>query len=180
MSKKMIEEKLEDTTIEEQQEEIVDGLPDEAEEEILVLKNTIENLQNKMALLQADTINYRKRKDEEVSNMLKFANQDLIMEILPIVDNFDRAFKLEVKDDSIVKFLEGFKLLYSSLIDVLKKFGVEELDVLDKPFDPNICEALMTNSDSTKEDDIVVDVLLKGYSLKGRLIRPAKVIVNKK
>lgn len=148
-------------------------------EEVLILKNTIENLEEKARMYQAELINYRKRKDEEVSNMLKFANQDIIMELLPLVDNFERAIKLSEKDDNNAKFVEGFKMLYNNLVNTLHKFGVEEIKSNGEKFDPNIHEALLIENDNTKEDDIILETLITGYIYKGRVIRPSSVKVNK-
>ena len=148
-------------------------------EEVLILKNTIENLEEKVRYHQAELINYRKRKDEEVANMLKFANQDLIMEILPLVDNFERAIKLSEKDDSNAKFVEGFNMLYNNLVSTLHKFGVEEIKSTGEKFDPVYHEALLIENDNTKEDDIIIETLITGYIYKGRVIRPSSVKVNK-
>ena len=138
-------------------------------------------MENKLKYNQAELINYRKRKDEETANMLKYANQDLILELIPIADNFERAIKLDDYNlnDELSKFLAGFKILYSHLIETLKKFGVEEIETVDKPFDPKLHEALMVGNDKEKPDDVVIECLLKGYTLKGKVIRPAKVMVNK-
>lgn len=152
---------------------------DQESEEVLILKNTIENLEEKVRYHQAELINYRKRKDEEVSNMLKFANQDLIMEILPLVDNFERAIKLSEKDEGNAKFVEGFKMLYTNLVNTLHKFGVEEIKATGEKFDPVYHEALLIENDNTKEDDIVIETLITGYIYKGRVIRPSSVKVNK-
>ena len=151
------------------------------EDELKKLNDIKIDLENKLKYQQAELINYRKRKDEETSNLLKFANQDLILELIGIVDNFERAIKLDDNnlDDSLSKFLAGFKIIYSHLTDTLKKFGVEEIETVGLEFDPNVHEALMTAQDSTKPNDIVVECLLKGYRLKGKVIRAAKVVVNK-
>ena len=138
-------------------------------------------LSEKVLLAQAELINYRKRKDEEVANLLKFANKDLILELIPIADNFERAIKLDDTnlDDELSKFLAGFKMIYSHLTETLKKYGVEEIETVGKIFDPNVHEALMTKQDSTKQNEEVLECLLKGYTLKGKVIRAAKVVVNK-
>ena len=149
-------------------------------EEVLILKNKIQNLEEKLKASHAELINYRKRKDEEVTNKLKFANQDLIMDILPVLDNFERAIKLQKSDDTnLSKFLDGFKMLYNTLNETLKRYGVEEIDCLGKEFDPNLQEAMLVGEDKTQENNIVLEVLIKGYILKGRVIRPASVKVNK-
>ncbi len=149
-------------------------------EEVLILKNTIENLENKVKESKAELINYRKRKDEEVINRLKFANQDLILEIIPVLDNFERAIKLSnSKDESLSKFLDGFKLTYNSLLDTLKRYGVEEIPAEGQVFDPNMHQAMLVEQNNEKENNIVLEVLIKGYTLNGRVIRPASVKVNK-
>ena len=151
--------------------------------EIENLKNQLSEILNeKQALLEklqyskAELINYRKRKEEETDNKLKYANQDLILEILPVLDN-----KLDdnVLTDELSKFLAGFKMMYASLCEVLKKFGVEEIECEGKEFDVNTMQALMTDNDPNFEDDVVLEVLLKGYKLKDRVIRAASVKVNK-
>ena len=151
------------------------------ENELNKLKQNNIDLENKLKYQQAELINYRKRKDEEVSNTLKFANKDLILELIPTVDNFERAIKLDDTnlEDELSKFLSGFKIIYSHLTETLKKFGVEEIPTVGCEFDPTIHEALMTAHDETKPNEQVVECLLKGYTLKGKVIRAAKVIVNK-
>ena len=151
------------------------------EDELKKLNDTIIELNNRLKYSQAEMINYRKRKDEETANMLKYANQDLILELIGIADNFERAIKLDDNnlDDSLSKFLAGFKMIYSHLMETLKKFGVEEIETVGKVFDPSCHEALMVVNNIEKPDDTVVECLLKGYTLKGKVIRAAKVIVNK-
>ena len=174
------EVKVEETPVEEvkTEEELIEESGES--EEILILKNTIETLENKVKQSQAELINYRKRKDEEVINRLKFANQDLILEIIPVLDNFERAIKLaNSKDEALSKFLDGFKLTYNSLLDTLKKYGVEEIPALGVEFDPNMHQAMLVEENKEKENNIVLEVLIKGYTLNGRVIRPASVKVNK-
>ncbi|MBR4262571.1 MAG: nucleotide exchange factor GrpE [Bacilli bacterium] len=174
------EVKVEETPTEEvkTEEELIEESGES--EEILILKNTIETLENKVKQSQAELINYRKRKDEEVINRLKFANQDLILEIIPVLDNFERAIKLaNSKDEALSKFLDGFKLTYNSLLDTLKRYGVEEIPAEGVIFDPNMHQAMLVEQNKEKENNIVLEVLIKGYTLNGRVIRPASVKVNK-
>ena len=150
------------------------------EKEIVELKNKNDELVNKLLYSQAEFANYKKRKELEVSNMLKYSNMDIVKEILPIVDNFERAIKLDDSnlDDSLSKFLEGFKMIYSHLVELLKKFEVSEIDCLNKEFDPNIAQALMTVKAEGVEAGVVVEVLQKGYMLKDKMVRPALVKVS--
>lgn len=151
-------------------------------EEFEKLKAENEELIRKIQYAQAELVNYRKRKDEEVLNFKKYCNKDLITELIPIIDNFERAIKLDDNDltDELSKFLEGFKMMYASLMEILKKFGVEEISRQGEIFDSTQEEALMTDSLEEYEDDVVTEVLLKGYKLNGKVIRPASVKINKK
>ena len=138
------------------------------------------SLIEKIKLKEADLINYRKRKDEEVANMLKYANEDLIKELIGVVDNFERAISLDDDNltDELSKFLSGFKIMYSTLVSILNKFGVEEINRVGQIFDPRLDEALMSDRVEDKDNEVVLDVLLKGYKLKDKVIRPASVKVN--
>lgn len=154
----------------------------EKEAEIEKLKKELEESVKKVQYAQAELVNYRKRKDDEVASYKKYCNQDLITELIPIVDNFERAISLDDNNltDELSKFLHGFKMMYASLTEVLKKFGVEEISRAGEVFDSNLEEALMTDNIDSVDDDIVTEVLLKGYKLKDRVIRPASVKINKK
>lgn len=151
-------------------------------EQIQQLQVDNQSLIDKVKLTQAELVNYRKRKDEETANMLKFANQDLLTELINVVDNFERAIKLDDNDltDELSKFLDGFKMIYANLMEILKKFGVEEINRGGEVFDPSQEQALMTDCVDEMDDDVVIEVLLKGYKLNGRVIRPASVKVNSK
>ena len=127
-----------------------------------------------------ELINYRKRKDDEVSSMLKYANEDLIKELIGVVDNFERAISLDDNDltDDLSKFLSGFKIMYGTLTTILRNFGVEEISRVGEEFDPNLEEALLTDKVEGHKNEEVLEVLLKGYKLKDKVIRPASVKVN--
>ena len=148
-------------------------------EDMLILKNNIATLEEKLRYQQAELINYRKRKDDEVSNLLKYANQDLIMELLPLVDNFERAIKASESDEGNAKIKEGINMLYTNLVNTLHKFGVEEINSDSVPFDPVYHEALLIANEQDKEDGLILETLVRGYTYKGRVIRPSSVKVNK-
>ena len=161
---------------------------DKHHEEIKKLKEELDekdkqinDLNEKIRYHQAELINYRKRKEEEVTNRLKYANEDLIKELILILDNFERAIRLDDNNltDELSKFLKGFKMMYANFDDVLKKYGLEEIEAEHKEYDPNTMEALMTDSDKNFKDGEVLEVLLKGYRLKDKVIRPCSVRVNK-
>ena len=152
-----------------------------------VLQEDLENarkevsvFQEKALRAQAEMMNFKRRKEEETSYMLKYANEDLIKEILPIIDNFERGIRLDDNDlsDEVSKFLSGFKMIYSNLIGVLNKNEVKEIIAYGVEFDPTIHQAVLMEHDDTKPSGVVLEVLQKGYMYKDKCIRPAMVKVN--
>ena len=146
--------------------------------ELEELKNKLTSLEEEALRAKADLINYRKRKDEEVSNMLKYANADLIMELLPVLDNFERALDNKSEDKQLENYLEGFKLIYENIKDILKNNGVTEIDALGKKFDPLYHHSISMRKEEGKESEEVLEVYQKGYMYKDKVLRPAMVIIN--
>ena len=155
--------------------------------EINGLNKTISELEQKLKDAEqdilkekAETINYRKRKDDEVGKMLKYCNEDLVEEILPTLDNFERAIALDDTNltDELSKFLSGFKMIYCHLVNALEKYGVKAIDGFNKPFDPTYHNAVMTEKVEGVKPGMVVEVLQKGYLLKDKVIRTAMVKVS--
>lgn len=168
--------------IQELNAKIVDitGKLEEKEEIISNLNKAIDEAKNNTLRAQAELVNYRKRKDAEVIDLLKYANADFAKELIVVVDNFERAIKMSLESNSeeLKKYMEGYNLTYTNLISILNKFGIREINRLGEKFDPNLEQALLTDHDESKDDDVVTEVLLKGYMLKDRVIRPASVKVN--
>ena len=150
------------------------------ENEITKLQEKVKELENKALLSQAEMINYRRRKDEEVSRMLKYANEDMVMDLLQTVDNFERAIKMDDSnlEDEVSKFLEGFKMIYCHLVSTLEKYDVKAIDGSNKEFNPTYHQAVMTEHADEIEPGMVLEVLQKGYLLKDKVIRPAMVKVS--
>lgn len=140
----------------------------------------IKELEEGMLRIKADNINYRKRLEEEQARLLKYANEGLVKELLPIIDNFERAIKMDDEnlEDDLSKLLSGFKMVYCNLVEVLNKYNVEEIEVLNKPFDASNAQAVIQEPREGIEPGIVIEVLQKGYQLKGKVIRPAMVKVS--
>lgn len=148
--------------------------------EIVTLNNKIKELEEKVLYKDAELLNYKKRKDMEVSSMLKYANSDIILEMLSIVDDLERAIKLDdnILDDEVSKFLSGIKIIYSRLISILEKYEVKEIDALNKEFDPTYHQAVLTEKVEGVKPNIVVEVLQKGYMYKDKVIRHTMVKVS--
>ena len=140
----------------------------------------IKNYEEINLRLQAEFMNYKRRREEEISRMLKYSEEEIIKDFLPILDNFERAIKMDDDnlDDEVSKFLEGFKMVYTQIKNMLDKFEVKEIESLGKEFDPTYHQAVMKESVPDKESGIVLEVFQKGYMYKDRVIRPAMVKVN--
>ena len=141
-------------------------------------KKTIMDLQTKLMYAQADSINYRKRKDEEMANMLKYANQDLLLDMVNMIENLDRAASVKAESEESKKIQDGIKMVSNQFKDILKKYGVVEIEALGYPFDEDYMEAMMVGNDPTKPNEMVLEVLMKGYKYKDRILKHAVVKVN--
>lgn len=150
------------------------------EEENHKLKDELKESSEKVLRLAAEMQNYKKRNETEKSNMLKYANEDLAKSLLPILDNFERAIKLDDNDlsDEVSKFLSGFKMIYGSFVNVLNNIEVKEIECDGLEFDPVYHQAVLTEKDETKPSGVILEVLQKGYMYKDKVIRPAMVKVN--
>lgn len=150
--------------------------------EITRLTDENKKLIEKVQLTQAELINYRKRKDDEVSDMLKYANTDIVTDLLNVLDNLERALNHAAKSDNpeVKKYNEGINMIYANLKSILSKFEVVEINRVGEIFDPTMEQALLTDSVADKDNEVVLDVLQKGYKLKDRVIRPATVKINQK
>jgi len=150
------------------------------EAENLELKNKVSELEDKLIRTQAEMINYRKRKDEETARLLEYSNEDIAKDLLPIIDNFERAISMDDDnlEDEVSKFLEGFKLIHNGLKNVLNKYEIIEINPINEEFNPDYHNAVMVDDNKDVADNIVTEVFQKGYMLKSRIIRPAMVKVN--
>lgn len=153
---------------------------DKKKDEMEDLKNQINVLKESFLRNQAELQNYKRRKEEEKEIILKYKNEELIKELLPVVDNFERAILMDDNDlsDEVSKFLAGFKLIYTNTINILNKFDVKEINAEGVEFDPEYHHAVLTDHDENKPEGVVLEVLQKGYMYKDRVIRAAMVKVN--
>jgi molecular chaperone GrpE len=148
--------------------------------EVLAQKNEeIKQLQDRILRMAAEMDNTRKRLERERSEGINFANECLIREILPVIDNLDRAVQHGEKETNCQSLLEGVRMTLKSMEDVLGKFGCVSFESQGKQFDPKYHEAVMQQESTEHPDKTVIQELQKGYSLRDRLIRPAMVVVSK-
>ena len=153
------------------------GEPDPADR-IAELEGQVAKLKNAYAMAYADTENTRKRLTKEYESNMKYHIQSFALEILPVLDNCERALALKAEDSNDENYRKGFEMVFRQLSQALKKEGVEEIDALDQEFDPNWMQAMMTEQVEGVEPGKVTAVLQKGYKLKDRLLRAAMVKVS--
>lgn len=196
--KKKDEQKLEEMQqeideAEAAQEDAAEGSEEEApeeaaseaaamQEEIEALKGQVEKLtgdlqekKDRLLRLQADFDNFRRRSAKEREEISAVVTQNFCKDMLPLLDNFERAMAAETKD--VEAFQKGVKMIFTQFQEVLKKNGLEQIEAVGQKFDPNFHQAVMRVEDPEKEDDTVAQELQKGYMVKGRVIRPSMVQV---
>jgi molecular chaperone GrpE len=147
------------------------GEPSETEQ----LQAQIADLQDRLLRRQAEFENYRRRQDRDRSDFLQYAGMEVVREILPVLDDFERAQKAETTDTS---YRQGVELIYQRLVDTLKRIGLEPVEsTVGQPFDPNLHQAVVRVETEESPDNSIVDELQRGYNFKGKLLRPAMVRV---
>lgn len=143
----------------------------------------LDNIKNELALekeksmrIQAEMMNFRKRKEDEVANIRKYANEDILLQLVSVIDNFERA--LSMKNEENKEFLKGFQMIYTNIQNIITSSGVTEIDALNKEFDPNYHQAVLTEKRDNVESGMVIEVLQKGYMYKDKVLRPTMVKVS--
>lgn len=163
---------IEDEIAEEVDEEVVDAEIVDDEKDSSANNEYIEKYQR----LMADFANYKQREEKAKADFKKFASSSLVEKILPVLDNFDRALKDKDPEDPFVK---GVIMTRDELLKTLKNEGLEEIASDGEKFDHNLHHAVMTEANDTVEEDYIIETFQKGYTLNGRVLRPAMVKVSK-
>lgn len=152
----------------------------DAESRLAETEAVLAEKQNEILRLHAEIQNTRRRSEQDVEKAHKYGQEKLISELLPVIDNLERALQAATGDDEqVVALREGVELTLKSFIDCLKKSNVEALDPTGEPFDPQYHQAMSMVESDTAEPNSVVAVMQKGYALNGRVLRPAMVMVSK-
>ncbi len=148
---------------------------EEAAQQIEKLAADLKAKEERVLRLQADFENFRRRTGKEKEELSAVVTQGILKDMLPLLDNFERAMAAEKKDAEA--FQKGVEMIYTQLQEVLKKNGLERIETQGKKFDPNYHQAVMRVQDEEHEDDDIAQELQKGYMVKGRVIRPSMVQV---
>lgn len=177
-----VAQKIEEDTKEENgvsEEEIEEQTIEQLlEAKILKLEEEVKSSEDKYLRLYAEFENFKKRKNQEIEQNNKYKSQKVISEILPSLDNLERALASTEETEANEGLLKGVKMVYEGLQVALSSEGVEVIEPTGEQFDPNFHQAVMQDSDTEKESGVVLDTFQKGYKLKDRIIRPAMVKVN--
>lgn len=167
-----------DTTTDDEQAEVVEEMDaHHIQADLDKARAEAEEYLDSLQRLKAEFENFRKRMVREQSEILKLASQGVIGEILPVMDNFERALDHEIHGDQLDEYKKGLQLVYGQLFDVMAREGLSTLEPVGQPFDPTRHEAVMQEDSDEYSEGTVVRVIEKGYVLKDRIIRPAKVTV---
>lgn len=142
------------------------------------LEAALDEKENKLLRLQADFDNYRRRVKLDQEAAEKYRAQNLVSDILPSLDNFERALKVEANDEQTKSLLQGMDMVYRGLVEAIKKEGVDIIESVGQQFDPHLHQAVMQVDEPTVEPNVIVEEFQKGYKLKDRVIRPSMVKVN--
>lgn len=140
------------------------------------LTTSLKETNDRVLRLSAEIQNIGKRHSDEIRDMAKYEGFDLIKKLLPIVDNFERSIDMDKTTDE--KYLAGYKMIYTNMLEVLTSVGVKEIICEDQPFDPSTMDAILTEHVDGVDKGYVLIVLQKGYTYKDKLLRPAMVKVS--
>lgn len=149
-------------------------------EECVVSKEEFDALNNKMQRLQADFLNYKARTEKERFSTYSNAVIDVLTDLIPIVDNFERAIDaVKSENEEIINFKNGVKMIYDQFLNILQKKGLKEIEALNSKFDPNMHSGIAFEVIKDKEEDTVIEVFQKGYLVNEKVIRPSMVKISK-
>jgi len=160
------------------QEEVELSIEEQYEAKLAELQAKLDDEENRHLRLRADFDNLRRRQQLDREAAEKYRAQSLLSDLLPVLDNFERALQVETTSEETASIIKGIEMVYRSLLEATEKEGLQVIKAEGEQFDPNIHQAVMQEQDSEKETGVVVRELQKGYILKDRVLRPTMVSVN--
>ncbi|MGJ7921428.1 nucleotide exchange factor GrpE [Neobacillus sp. LXY-4] len=150
----------------------------EVKSKLAEVEGQLEIAENRYLRLQADFDNFRRRTRLDAEASEKYRAQNLITDLLPALDNFERALAMTAENEQTKSLQQGMEMVYKSLLEAIKKEGVQPIESVGQEFDPHLHQAVMQVEDANFGPNVVVDEFQKGYMLKDRVIRPSMVKVN--
>ena len=181
-------EAVQNEAVEEQNENVenqeveksVEETSDNCDDKVKKLEAELEEWKNSYTRKLAEFQNFTKRKENEVAEMRKYASEGIIVKLLDNIDNLERAVDASKESQNFDSLIEGVNMILNNLKNLLTEEGVEEIEAAGKEYDPYEHKAMITENKEELDDNVVVQVFQKGYKMKGKVIRPAMVTVNKK
>lgn len=172
----MEEQENEMQDAQEQQAQLIEAL-----QKLTQAETVMAHQKDEVLRVQAEMQNLRRRTEQDVEKAHKYGQERLISELLAVMDNLERALQvnLDRENESVKALLLGVELTLKSFVDCFRKFDIEQIDPLGEPFDPQLHQAMSVQENPHAEPDTVMAVMQKGYTLHGRVIRPAMVVVSK-
>ena len=189
LEKKNLEgEAVQNETVEEQNENVesqeaeksAEETSDNCDDKVKKLEAELEEWKNSYTRKLAEFQNFTKRKENEVAEMRKYASEGIIVKLLDNIDNLERAVDASKESQNFDSLIEGVNMILNNLKNLLTEEGVEEIEAAGKEYDPYEHKAMITENKEELDDNVVVQVFQKGYKMKGKVVRPAMVTVNKK
>ena len=153
---------------------------DNCDDKVKKLEAELEEWKNSYTRKLAEFQNFTKRKENEVAEMRKYASEGIIVKLLDNIDNLERAVNASKESQNFDSLIEGVNMILNNLKNLLAEEGVEEIEAAGKEYDPYEHKAMITENKEELDDNVVVQVFQKGYKMKGKVVRPAMVTVNKK
>ena len=178
-------EAVQNETVEEQNENVESqeaekSAEETSEDKIQKLEAELQEWKNSYTRKLAEFQNFTKRKENEVAEMRKYASEGIIVKLLDNIDNLERAVDASKESQNFDSLIEGVNMILNNLKNLLTEEGVEEIEAAGKEYDPYEHKAMITENKEELDDNVVVQVFKKGYKMKGKVVRPAMVTVNKK
>ena len=178
-------EAVQNETVEEQNENVESqeaekSAEETSEDKIQKLEAELQEWKNSYTRKLAEFQNFTKRKENEVAEMRKYASEGIIVKLLDNIDNLERAVDASKESQNFDSLIEGVNMILNNLKHLLTEEGVEEIEAAGKEYDPYEHKAMITENKEELDDNVVVQVFQKGYKMKGKVVRPAMVTVNKK
>ena len=182
------DEAVQNEAVEEQNENVknqeaeksAEETSDNCDDKVKKLEAELEEWKNSYTRKLAEFQNFTKRKENEVAEMRKYASEGIIVKLLDNIDNLERAVDASKESQNFDSLIEGVNMILNNLKNLLTEEGVEEIEAAGKEYDPYEHKAMITENKEELNDNVVVQVFQKGYKMKGKVVRPAMVTVNKK
>ena len=169
-----VKDNLQEDNTEEKESDV-----DPKDEEIQQLKKDVQEKEEKYLRLYAEFENYKRRIQKENQTMKEYKAQDVLNDILPTIDNIERALQIDGEDEQFKSLKKGVEMVHESLINALKNNGLEKIETEGQQFDPNVHQAVVQDDNPDFESGEITQELQRGYKLKDRVLRPSMVKVNK-